>query len=230
VIFHEKLNLKFDVEAMREQVATIQQTLGDRVGQGSEGVKGMFGGWALQSQDGDWRSGFEKGGYFESEGSLVAWETVPPVSDYNKRTDACVGIFADIVDELEDKGFYPLRSRITVFDPGQATMWHTDALPDIYSIRIHIPFMTNADCRFEVEDVGAVHMPADGHGHLVDVSTMHRAFNRGDTTRMHFLAQVWPTDYSEKFIVTESRKDISGFYNVKGRKIFDQVMRDKAKG
>jgi len=226
VIFHEKLNLKFDTEAMQREVVTIQQTLGNRIGHGT-----AFGGWALQSQDGDWRSGFEKGGYYRAEGgSLVAWEKTLPVQEYSKRTDACVGIFAEIIDELEEKGFYPLRSRITVFDPGQATMWHTDAIPEMFSVRIHIPFITNLDCRFEVEDVGAVHMPADGHGHLVDVSPMHRAYNRGDTIRMHFLAQVWPTNYSERFIVTESQKDISSYHNVKGHKIYQQVMRDRAKG
>lgn len=231
MIFHEKLNLKFDVEAMREQVATIQQTLGDRVGQSSDGVKGIFGGWALQSQDGDWRHGFEKGGYHEGEtGELTQWESIPQIQEYNKRTDACVGTFADIVDELEEKGFYPRRARITVFDPGQKTMWHRDAMPDMYSVRIHIPFITNLDCLFEVKDVSAVHMPADGHAHLVDVSTMHRAYNRGDTVRMHFLAQVWPTNHSERFIVTESKKDISGFHNVKGYEIYQQVMRDRAKG
>ncbi len=228
MIFHEKLKLKFDVEAMREEFVSVQQ-LGDRVGLWHGPA--AFGGWALQSQDGDWRSGFEKGGlYKNTDDKLVAKEPALAIHEYHMRTSACTGIFSDIIDELEEQGFYPHRSRITVLDPGQITIWHTDALDSCYSVRIHIPFITNLDCAFEVQDEGAVHMPADGHAYLIDSSTTHRAYNKGTEIRMHFLAQVWPTKHSEHFIVNESQKDISDFHNMKGYKIYQQVMRDKAKG
>jgi hypothetical protein len=227
VIFHEKLNLKFDVEAMREELESVQK-VGFRVGTGDPYA---FGGWSLQSQDGDWRNGFEKGGLYPDEnGNLTSAERALPSHEYNKRTAVCTGIFSDIIDELEDKGFYPARCRITVLVPGQTVMWHTDAQAGYYCVRLHIPFITNPDCGFEVQDEGSVHMPADGHAHLVDVGTTHRAYNRGSENRMHFLAQVWPTKYSEHFLVNESQKNISDFHNMKGYQIYQQVMRDRAKG
>ncbi len=228
MIFHEKLDLKFDVEAMREEFVSVQE-LGDRVGLWTGPA--AFGGWSLQSQDGDWRSGWEAGGYRKDEtGRLTAKEPALPAHEYNMRTSACTGIFSDIIDELEEQGFYPHRSRLTALAPGQVTIYHTDASEGYYSVRIHIPFITNLDCAFEVQDEGAVHMPADGHAYLVDASTTHRAYNKGTELRMHFLAQVWPTKHSERFLVNESQKNIESFYNVKGYKIFQQVMRDRAKG
>lgn len=214
---------------MREGTESIQRKVGNRVGIGADGSG--FGGWSLQSHDGDWRSGFEDGGYRKNANNeLVQKVKMPPIYEYHERTDACVGIFSDIIDELEEKGFYPYRSRITVLDPGQSTVWHTDALDDYYSVRIHIPITTNIGCEFEVQDEGAVHMPADGYAHLVDVATTHRAYNRGNETRMHFLAQVWPTKYSEHFIVTESRKNILAYHAMIGYRVFQQVMDEKAKG
>jgi hypothetical protein len=229
VIFHEKLNLKFDVSAMQEEITSLQK-LGDRIGQETDNEASNFGGWTLQSDDGDWRRGFEKGAYYEDENNkqFTSGAARTP-HEYDTRTDACVGIFSDIIDELEEKGFYPHRSRITVLDPGKSTSWHADAMKDDYSVRIHIPFITNPDCVFRVRDEGSVHMPADGYAHLVDVSRMHRAYNRGESIRMHFLAQVWVTKYSKHFIVTESQKNIMSFHNMIGYQIYQQVMSEKAK-
>jgi hypothetical protein len=109
-------------------------------------------------------------------------------------------------------------------------MWHTDAQDGNYSVRLHIPFITNLACAFEVQDEYAIHMPANGYAHLVDVGTTHRAYNMGTEIRMHFLAQVWPTEYSEHFIASESKKNLVTFNNMKGYKIYKQVMRDRAKG
>ena len=184
MIFYEKLKLKFDIGAMNEEVALVQN-LGERVSQGS------FGGWSLQSDNDDWRRGFEQGGYYENTNNerYTRGEPIPPYQ-YDKKTEACTGIFSDIIDELEEKGFNPCRARITVLDPGQTTSVHADSLAENYSVRIHIPFITNPDCRFIVSDVGSVHMPADGHAWLVDVATMHQAVNYGNCILKHFLAQM----------------------------------------
>lgn len=225
MIFHEKLNLKFDVDAMRDKIPSLYQ-LGDRVLQGSTQE---FGGWSLQSDTGDWRGGFEQGGIYEkpiTDGSYGA----KPNHEYNKRTQACTGIFADVLDELEDRGFFPHRARITALEPGDATDWHRDESEDKYCVRIHIPITTNPECVFTVRDEGFVHMPADGHAHLIDASTMHKASNNGTTTRMHLLAQVWVTGYSEHFIVNQSRKDVSAFYNMKGYYTYLKVLSEQTRG
>ena len=74
-------------------------------------------------------------------------------------------------------------------------------------------------------------MPADGYAHLVDVSTMHQARNDGTSTRMHFLSQVWVTKgYSEHFVVTESRKIISSYYNMMGYYTYLKVLDEQEKG
>lgn len=228
MIFHEKLNLKFDVNAMREEMSSMYE-LGPRV---TQGEVGEFGGWSLQTDDGDWRRGFEQGGYYENESNeRFTYGQARPTHEYNKPTAACIGIFSDIINELEEKGFHPHRTRITALDPGQSTSWHLDGKENEYAVRLHIPITTNPNCYFEVRNEGIVHMPADGHAHVVDVATMHQARNEGTTSRIHFLAQVWVTQgYSEHFVVTESRKNISSYYNMMGYYTYLKMLDEQAKG
>ena len=121
MIFHEKLKLKFDVDAMCDEIDSVQKRLGGPILQGSNQE---FGGWSLQSDNGDWQRGFEEGAIYEHplEGGYLG-EVAKPTHEYNKRTEACTGIFSDILDELEDKGFYPHRTRITILEPMGMLTW-----------------------------------------------------------------------------------------------------------
>lgn len=208
MIFHEKLKLKFDIPALVAGMDILHE-LGDPA------ANGNFGGWAIQSDNGDWRQGFE---------------LTPDAHKFYKRTEACVGIWSDVLDTLEDAGLHPHRSRVTAIEPNEILRWHRDSEPDDYCIRLHLPIITNPDCAFEVQNEGAVHMPADGHAYVVDASNTHRAYNKGTTTRYHFLAQVWDTEgCTENFVLSESRKSNISYQQLKGYQIYLRVLDEKAK-
>lgn len=208
MIFHEKLNFKFDPDKLVEGLEFLK-TLGDPA------TNGNFGGWAIQSSNGDWQEGFQ---------------LTPYSHEFFKRTEACAGIWEEILNDLEDRGLKPHRARVTMIAPGDVLRWHRDSVEDDYCIRLHIPIVTNPQCEFEVQDVGSVHMPADGYAHLIDASNMHRAWNRGTEPRYHFLAQVWDTKgCSEHFALTESRKNLQSFYQLQGYQTYLKVMDEKEK-
>lgn len=221
-LFHEKLELKYDIEALIKGLDSLY-ALGEPL-QSTE----AFGGWSIQSDTGHWQRGFEAGRSFTRKLEDDGVERARASHEYYKRTEACTGIWSDILDDLEEKGFYPHRARVTILQPGQAMEWHQDAPLDSYCVRLHIPIITHEDCSYEVQNTGAVHMPADGHAHLVDSAVMHRAWNRGESLRIHFLAQVWDTKgYSENFVVTESTRGIRSFHEMTGFHVYRKVIDEK---
>lgn len=222
MIFHEKLEIKFDLDPLVNGLLDLR-ALGDPL-HSTE----AFGGWSIQSDDGDWRRGFEPGRSFVRKMEDDGIEHAKASHEYYKRTEACAGIWSDVLDSLELKGFYPHRARVTILQPGQSMEWHQDAKEDDYCVRLHIPILTNPLCSYEARDEGAVHMPADGHAYLVDSAVMHRAWNRGNTIRIHFLAQVWDTKgYSKNFVVSESRKNIQSFRSMMGYHTYLGVTNEK---
>ena len=216
--FFERLNLTYDIEAMVAALPALYELGAAAVEKSPTG----FSGWAIQSDTGDWWRGFEPGSSQTRKVKLPdGIEGAHPIHEYWKTTQACRGIFREIYEDLVVKGFYPHRSRITILNPGQEMQWHQDAPPDSYCTRIHIPFITNPDCAYEVQGEGHVHMPADGHAWLVDAAAMHRAWNRGDTKRYHFLADVWDTrGHSTDFVLSESTKSIQSYHQMTGYHLY----------
>lgn len=224
MIFHEKLPLRFDVARLRAGLVDLAR-LGDTVIQEQTMI---FGGWSLQSDTGDWRRGFEPGAAYTRPTPDDGYEHAVAPHHYWKRTEACFGIYEEVLDELEDKGFHPHRARITVIRAGDSMFWHQDEEVDNYCVRLHIPIITNKDCAYEVKGEGHVHMEADGHAYLVDAATMHRAWNRGENDRVHFLADVWDTQgWSEHFVVSESRKSIQSYQQMIGYHAFMRATGDE---
>ena len=222
MIFYEKLRIKWNIDQLRHAVDTLHR-FADPL-QSTE----AFGGWALQSDTGDWHRGFEPGRSFTRPMEDDGIEHAKASHEYYIRTQACTGYWSDILDQLEEVGMHPHRARVTVLQPGQSMEWHQDAAADDYCVRLHIPIITNPDCAYEVQDAGFVHMPADGYAHLVDAAPMHRAWNAGSTPRVHFLAQVWDTTgVSEHFVVTQSRKNIMSYHNMMGFHTFRKLENER---
>ena len=89
MIFHEKLKLKFDVDAMCDEIDSVQKRLGGPILQESNQE---FGGWSLQSDNGDWRRGFEEGAIYEHplEGGYLGEVAKPPTNITNEPKRALV--------------------------------------------------------------------------------------------------------------------------------------------
>ena len=207
MIFHEKLKLKFDIPALIEGLDILHAL-------GGPTHNGNFGGWGILSDDGHWQQGFK---------------LTPDSHIYDKKTEACVGIWSDIIDTLEDNGLHPRRARVTLIKPGEALRWHRDSIKDDYCIRLHLPIITNPDCKFEVQDVGSVHMPADGYANVVDAANMHRATNHGTTDRYHFLAQVWDTKGITEHFAVSDRENQTSYHQLLGYQTYLRVLDAKAK-
>ncbi len=217
---HEKLNIKFNVPMMQAELRTLH--LWPPVMQNE-----AFGGYCMQSQDGDWRSGFEQA-YSYRRGTDDGREVGLAPHMYNKRTDLSSGYFGQMIAMLESQGFHPRRSRVSVVMPGSEMKWHQDAPEDTYCVRLHVAIHTNDDAYYETESDGRVHIPADGHAHLVDTSLMHRSVNGGTTPRWHFFCEVWDTQgHSQNFVVTQSRKSIKPYHDMIGHEIYERVQREK---
>ncbi len=215
---YEQLSLRFRLPFLINELAVIQRKLGDPVMQNE-----AFGGYCLQSQDGDWRKGFEQA-YSYRRGTNDGREVGLAPHHYYIRTEACHGYFGEVLDELQARGFHPRRARVSMVNPGTTMRWHQDAADDVYCVRLHIAIQTNADAAYETENHGSIHIPADGHAWLVDTSLMHRSVNYGSTPRWHFFCEVWDTTgYSKNFVVSESTKSLQSYYDAIGHEHFQRV-------
>lgn len=174
-----------------------------------------FGGWSLQSRDGSMTDGWvqghtafvEKDKNFEFDREHAETKGITPwTSDYRIRTSLCDGYFGHVLSEIETFGLNPRRARIALMKPGCSMEKHVDGPSDGYSVRLHIPILTNPQCAIEYSDQN-IHMVADGSGYLVRVNRLHRAFNLGTTDRYHLLMDVFDFQGATKFHHFDSTKE-----------------------
>ncbi len=112
------------------------------------------------------------------------------ISDYNVETPICTGYLAEVMAAIRERKMNPRRARVSMILPGFSTDLHVDGRADFYSVRLHIPILTNPECKFEYEE-SSFHMPANGDGYLVKVNRRHRAFNFGLDRRYHLIMDVY---------------------------------------
>lgn len=106
--------------------------------------------------------------------------------NYTQRTDLAVGAFAQLLDSFRGR---VTRSRFAVLMPGFRTATHIDADTD-YTIRIHIPLVTNPDCHFGIIKNNVDHrrhLPADGSAWFVNAGFPHYVENLGCEPRVHII-------------------------------------------
>jgi hypothetical protein len=156
-----------------------------------------FGGWSVLSSTGDYRDGFQSGQRV-SDADFMPGASVQEKAKavgikarefYRHPTQICHGYLAEVVDRVRFIGLEPSRVRLALLKAkGQSTK-HRDGLPGSYSVRLHIPIITNTLCTFECDE-GSVHLPADGSAYILDVSREHQVFNRGETDRIVLISDV----------------------------------------
>ncbi len=86
------------------------------------------------------------------------------------------------------------RVRVAIMEPGAWVSEHIDYNCD-YSIRIHIPLVTNSDCALSVrrrgEEKEILHMQADGSAWFINQGFLHSAWNKGATVRKHMILSIY---------------------------------------
>lgn len=112
-----------------------------------------------------------------------------PVMDerrYTRRKDICTGYWNEVLDTFKAP---VTRTRFAYMAPGHRIKPHID-YNTTYSIRVHIPILTNESCIMGVKDregEHVMHMPADGGVYFLNTGLSHWAENNGDTGRVHLV-------------------------------------------
>jgi hypothetical protein len=204
--FYKRLDTKFDIPKLIEDLHQYVFPLGEPFFQGAEyGHREAFGGWTLQSHTGHWRDGWELGHVIRDEAEQIFYpngktnykafkfiDVAQPI-EHHIRTEACKGEFVKVLDTIEAMGLNPRRARVTLLNPGTESSWHRDGTEDSYLVRLHIPLITDERCIHTCLDE-RIHMPADGSSYIMWVNQYHKAENYSDINRYHILMDVYDTD------------------------------------
>lgn len=156
-------------------------------------------GWSVQAQDKNYQNGLETG-FVPNNGpgnNGPTWipqnkdeESLLTMQDYHRPTSLCVGYVREILNRVDDMGFNPRRARVLRLAASSESSWHVDGQPDVYSVRLHIPIITNRGCFFNYENE-SFHMAADGNAFLVKVNRKHMIHNKSDQDRFHLVINIW---------------------------------------
>lgn len=209
-MFFEKLNITVDIDRLRKDVEQYVFTLGDPIFQGDEYGYDNFGGWSLLTRTGNWQDGWEIGHTGHPGEKIIFPEGKPNYRvskflnishsfEHANPTQGYRGEIARVLDQIQEQGFTPRRARVSLLRPGGATLLHSDATPDIYMARIHIPLWTNEQCIHRCEGYD-LHMPADGSVYILWVNRDHQVTNKSTENRYHIIMDAYDTNsVTEKF-------------------------------
>lgn len=199
----EKASFQVDIDVLQAELESVRHRLVPHM------VSKTYGGWSVTSSNGSYEDGWLKSGVnFDKVSQEMKLEDYTdfvrdsgqtrPVLEYVKPTEACTPYLKTLIESWTEAGLYPCRARLTLLKPGGATSWHQDAPDWMYSVRIHVPIVTNTGCLFETKDE-AEHLPSDGSAYFVSVNRQHRVVNRGETDRIHLIANVFDTRKLTRF-------------------------------
>ena len=204
-MFFEKLKLSVDIDRLRKDVEQYVFTLGDPIFQGDEYGYDNFGGWSLLTRTGTWQDGWEVG-HTGHPGEKIIFPNGQPNYKASKflnishnfehanPTEGYQGYIAEVLDMIRDQGFTPRRARVSLLRPSGATLLHSDATPNVYMARIHIPLWTNEQCIHSCEGYD-LHMPADGSVYILWVNRLHQVKNRSTENRYHIIMDAYDTNH-----------------------------------
>lgn len=186
-----KLDLKFDLEKMREALKEITA---------ESGYGGIGSGFYVLPMTGRKNSSLESDNdlsgrfYTRVDDSYqeVARDEIVDESEFTELTEAFKGTYFETVHkELATR--YPIgRVRILKKDIYNCNSWHRDPEP-----RLHIPIYTNPGSLFIVNH-HCTHLPADGSVYFTDTRGYHTAFNGGETPRIHLVAALAYPEYQPR--------------------------------
>jgi len=203
-MFFEKLKITVDIDRLRKDVEQHVFTLGEPVFQGDEYGYDNFGGWSLLTRTGNWCDGWEIGHTGHPGEKIIFPEGKPNYRvskflnishsfEHANPTEGYQGEIARVLDQIRDQGFTLRRARVSLLRPGGATLLHSDATPNVYMARIHIPLWTNEQCLHHCEGYD-LHMPADGSVYILWVNRDHQVTNKSAENRYHIIMDAYDTN------------------------------------
>lgn len=190
----EKLPFQFDLEKLRSHLEEAVFPHPPHM------VGKFFGGWSVTSSNGSYKDGWASGERALDPdfmpGLTVAEKYkaigILKASEYRHPTEICFGYLKEVMDEISEAGFNPLRARLSLLKAKGSSSLHRDGPDERYAVRLHLPIITNEFCTFVCEE-GSAHVPADGTAHLVRVNRLHQVFNNGDADRIHLIMEATDT-------------------------------------
>lgn len=203
----EKLDFKVDIDRLRKEVEEKVFTLGKQQIQGEEFETVEyhgFGGWTLLSRTGDWRDGWEvyhsddkeTNDMFFPNGQYnyraMKYLNVSHAFEHKNPTQGCTGYIKEVLNQLEELGFYPRRARVSCLQAHSKSLVHKDAATNNYMARIHIPLITNKKS-VHICQGKSLHLPADGSVYIMWVNLWHQIRNDSDEDRYHIIMDAYDT-------------------------------------
>ena len=157
-----------------------------------------FMGWTVLSSDGSYRDGCPK---VRTPYNPEDFDDLDDVQNFMQKsgveyclpTEICTGYVQEIITSWEEIGLVPRRVRFMLLKSGGSCPMHRDAPDWLYSVRLHVPIITNPGAFFEVEGEGSQNLLADGGAYFVKVNRNHRVYNDGPDDRVHLIADVYDT-------------------------------------
>jgi hypothetical protein len=196
--------IKFDIHRLQSEVLEIANNylpvypelpFGDK--------KTKYGGWSLTSSTGDWKDGWESGKGMKNGVWSKELAQTQGFKGRNGRfaqtlkTELYKGYLAEVVETFLDLGFYPVAVRIWDIPPGGHHIGpHTDMPVNGYSVRLHIPIITNDESYhiWYTNPEFKTHMIADGTAWLFKTNMLHDAYNNhASLPRYHLIMEAWDT-------------------------------------
>lgn len=197
-------NVQFDIKRLQEEVEYIANNY-EPVYPDFGGQQNKYGGWSLTTSSGQWNEGFEavkgfKNGVWDKEkAQQQGLRSKHGRFSYTIKTELYKGYLAEVVDTFVNMGFYPCGVRILDIPPGGFHIGkHTDGPPNVYSVRLHVPIITNDDSYhvWYTDSEIREHMIADGSAWLFKTNLMHDAYNNSpDKPRRHLVMDAWDTKH-----------------------------------
>lgn len=188
----EKIVLNLDLKKLQAHLEWVQKNYIPVM------VGNHFGGWSVYSSDGDYRDGWARGEQAYSNdfmpGATLLEKfkalNIKKSTAYCHETEVCTGYLKEVMDQIKAMGLEPRRARLTLLKAQGQSSLHSDAPPEVYSVRLHIPIISNPECFF-ICDEGQEHFAASGeYGHLIFVNRLHQVVNKGTTDRVHLIMDV----------------------------------------
>jgi len=179
----ERLELKFDIEKLREALEECQRReamMGHMQDQG-------FAALPLTQRPGqtEWTTNDLSGRYWlRGDARYVEEprEDLVPEIDFSQFNPKFEGTYFEHVHQELCKRFPIGRTRVLSKGLYNCNSWHRDPEP-----RLHIPIISNPGSLFIVNH-HVTHLPADGSVYFTDTRGYHTALNGGETQRVHIVA------------------------------------------
>ena len=177
-----KLNLQFDIEALRaalENILLTQEFFGDLdSGFGAIPVTRMPDRSDVSANDLSGRYWLRP----DNDLQEVAREDFVDEAAFTELVPECKHTYFELVHKALIARFPIGRMRILSKGIYNCNSWHRDPEP-----RLHIPITTNPGSLFVVNH-HVTHLPADGSVYFTDTRGYHTALNGGESTRVHIVA------------------------------------------